>query len=60
VMVSETNTSDTKAILANITDPYMGRMSLRSSLRTPSIRRRFRRGNECADALRRVDALRAE
>ena len=28
VMVSETNTSDTKAILANITDPYMGRIEL--------------------------------
>ena len=27
-MVSETNTSDTKAILANITDPYMGRIEL--------------------------------
>jgi catechol 2,3-dioxygenase-like lactoylglutathione lyase family enzyme len=28
VMVSDTNTSDTKAILANITDPYMGRIEL--------------------------------
>ena len=28
VMGSETNTSDTKAILANITDPYMGRIEL--------------------------------
>jgi catechol 2,3-dioxygenase-like lactoylglutathione lyase family enzyme len=28
VTVSETNTSDTKAILANITDPYMGRIEL--------------------------------
>jgi catechol 2,3-dioxygenase-like lactoylglutathione lyase family enzyme len=27
-MVSDTNTSDTKAILANITDPYMGRIEL--------------------------------
>jgi catechol 2,3-dioxygenase-like lactoylglutathione lyase family enzyme len=27
-MVGETNTSDTKAILANITDPYMGRIEL--------------------------------
>jgi hypothetical protein len=26
--VSNTNTSDTKAILANITDPYMGRIEL--------------------------------
>ncbi len=28
VMVSDTNTSETKAILANITDPYMGRIEL--------------------------------
>jgi len=28
VMVSDTNVSDTKAILANITDPYMGRIEL--------------------------------
>ena len=28
VMVTDTNTSDTKAILANITDPYMGRIEL--------------------------------
>jgi len=28
VTVSNTNTSDTKAILANITDPYMGRIEL--------------------------------
>ena len=28
VTVSETNISDTKAILANITDPYMGRIEL--------------------------------
>ena len=28
VMVSDTNTSDTKAVLANITDPYMGRIEL--------------------------------
>jgi hypothetical protein len=28
VTVSGTNTSDTKAILANITDPYMGRIEL--------------------------------
>src|SRR6204780_3430572 len=28
VMVSDPNTSDTKAILANITDPYMGRIEL--------------------------------
>ena len=28
VVVSDTNTSDTKAILANITDPYMGRIEL--------------------------------
>ena len=28
VLVSDTNTSDTKAILANITDPYMGRIEL--------------------------------
>jgi len=28
VMVSGTNVSDTKAILANITDPYMGRIEL--------------------------------
>jgi hypothetical protein len=28
VMVSDTNTSDTKAILANVTDPYMGRIEL--------------------------------
>ena len=28
VTVSATNTSDTKAILANITDPYMGRIEL--------------------------------
>jgi catechol 2,3-dioxygenase-like lactoylglutathione lyase family enzyme len=28
VTVSDTNTSDTKAILANITDPYMGRIEL--------------------------------
>ena len=28
VTVSETNLSDTKAILANITDPYMGRIEL--------------------------------
>jgi catechol 2,3-dioxygenase-like lactoylglutathione lyase family enzyme len=28
VMVSETNVSDTKAVLANITDPYMGRIEL--------------------------------
>lgn len=28
VMVSDTNRSDTKAILANITDPYMGRIEL--------------------------------
>ena len=27
-VVSDTNTSDTKAILANITDPYMGRIEL--------------------------------
>jgi catechol 2,3-dioxygenase-like lactoylglutathione lyase family enzyme len=27
-MVSDPNTSDTKAILANITDPYMGRIEL--------------------------------
>ena len=27
-MVSDTNASDTKAILANITDPYMGRVEL--------------------------------
>jgi len=26
--VTDTNTSDTKAILANITDPYMGRIEL--------------------------------
>jgi hypothetical protein len=26
--VSDINTSDTKAILANITDPYMGRIEL--------------------------------
>jgi catechol 2,3-dioxygenase-like lactoylglutathione lyase family enzyme len=26
--VSDTNTSDTKAVLANITDPYMGRIEL--------------------------------
>ena len=28
VMVGDTNTSDTKAILANVTDPYMGRIEL--------------------------------
>jgi hypothetical protein len=28
VTVSDTNTSDTKAIFANITDPYMGRIEL--------------------------------
>ncbi len=28
VMVTDTNISDTKAILANITDPYMGRIEL--------------------------------
>ena len=28
VIVSDTNVSDTKAILANITDPYMGRIEL--------------------------------
>src|SRR5215210_3355808 len=28
VMVSDTNTSDTKAVLANITDPFMGRIEL--------------------------------
>jgi catechol 2,3-dioxygenase-like lactoylglutathione lyase family enzyme len=28
VTVGDTNTSDTKAILANITDPYMGRIEL--------------------------------
>ena len=28
VTVSGTNTSDTRAILANITDPYMGRIEL--------------------------------
>jgi catechol 2,3-dioxygenase-like lactoylglutathione lyase family enzyme len=28
VMVSDTNVSDTKAVLANITDPYMGRIEL--------------------------------
>jgi catechol 2,3-dioxygenase-like lactoylglutathione lyase family enzyme len=28
VTVTDTNTSDTKAILANITDPYMGRIEL--------------------------------
>jgi 4-hydroxyphenylpyruvate dioxygenase-like putative hemolysin len=28
LMVSDTNVSDTKAILANITDPYMGRIEL--------------------------------
>jgi hypothetical protein len=28
LMVSDTNTSDTKALLANITDPYMGRIEL--------------------------------
>jgi len=28
VTVSDTNTSDTKAVLANITDPYMGRIEL--------------------------------
>jgi hypothetical protein len=28
VTVSDTNISDTKAILANITDPYMGRIEL--------------------------------
>jgi catechol 2,3-dioxygenase-like lactoylglutathione lyase family enzyme len=28
VKVSDTNTSDTRAILANITDPYMGRIEL--------------------------------
>ena len=28
VKVSDTNTSDTKAVLANITDPYMGRIEL--------------------------------
>ena len=28
VMVSDTTASDTKAILANITDPYMGRIEL--------------------------------
>ena len=28
VMVTDPNTSDTKAILANITDPYMGRIEL--------------------------------
>jgi len=28
VMVSDTNASPTKAILANITDPYMGRIEL--------------------------------
>ena len=28
VTVSDTNVSDTKAILANITDPYMGRIEL--------------------------------
>ena len=27
-MVSDTNVSDTKAVLANITDPYMGRIEL--------------------------------
>jgi catechol 2,3-dioxygenase-like lactoylglutathione lyase family enzyme len=28
VKVSDTNTSDTRAVLANITDPYMGRIEL--------------------------------
>ncbi len=28
VTVSDPNTSDTKAVLANITDPYMGRIEL--------------------------------
>ena len=28
VTVTSTNVSDTKAILANITDPYMGRIEL--------------------------------
>ena len=28
VTVTDTNTSDTKAVLANITDPYMGRIEL--------------------------------
>jgi catechol 2,3-dioxygenase-like lactoylglutathione lyase family enzyme len=28
VMVTDTNVSDTKAVLANITDPYMGRIEL--------------------------------
>ena len=31
VKVSDPNTSDTKAILANITDPYMGRIELAAS-----------------------------
>src|ERR1700676_1395777 len=35
VMVSDTNTSDTKAILANITDPYMGRIELTKLPPTP-------------------------
>jgi len=28
ITVSDTNVSDTKAVLANITDPYMGRIEL--------------------------------
>lgn len=28
VTVTDTNVSDTKAVLANITDPYMGRIEL--------------------------------
>src|SRR6266404_7744524 len=35
VMVTDTNPSDTKAILANITDSYMGRIELSNSLRSP-------------------------
>ena len=38
VTVSDPNTSDTKAILANITDPYMGRIELaRASAGVPAL-----------------------
>ena len=46
VTVSDTNVSDTKAILANITDPYMGRIELAEFRRSRCIKRRFRAGSE--------------
>jgi len=47
-MVSDTNTSDTKAILANITDPYMGRIELAELTPDSLHQKAIRAGNEYA------------